>query len=61
MESQCLKWTTNIANKEACFDVQIRCGWLSITTSVSLMVNEFDILSILHEQVNLAAVNLCLS
>ena len=33
-----------------------RCGSLSITTPVSLLVNEFDVQSILHGQVSLAAV-----
>ena len=36
------------------------CTWdsLSITTTpVSLLANEFDVLSVLHVQVNLAAVN----
>ena len=37
--------------------VQIRCGLLSITTPVSLLANEFDVRSILHGQVSLAAVN----
>ena len=37
--------------------VQLRCGLLSITTPVSLLTNEFDIRSVLHGQVSLAAVN----
>ena len=37
--------------------VQLRCGSLSITTPVSLLVNEFDVRSILHVKVSLAAVN----
>ena len=37
--------------------VRIRCGLLSITTPVSLLANEFDVRSILHGQVSLAAVN----
>ena len=37
--------------------VRIRCGMLSITTPVLLLANEFDIRSILHEHVSLAAVN----
>ena len=32
-------------------------GLLSITTPVSLLANEFDVRSILHRQVSLAAVN----
>ena len=35
----------------------LRCGSLSITTSVSLLPNEFNIRSILHGQVSLADVN----
>ena len=34
-----------------------RCGSLSITTPVSLLANEFDVRSVLHGQVSLAAVN----
>ena len=37
--------------------VQLRCGSLSITTPISLMANEFDVRSVLHGQVSLAAVN----
>ena len=33
------------------------CGSLSITTPVSLLANEFDVRSLLHGQVSLAAVN----
>ena len=33
------------------------CGLMSITTPVSLLANEFDVPSILHKQVSLAAVN----
>ena len=36
---------------------QLRCGSLSITTPVTLLANEFDVQSILHGQVSLAAVN----
>ena len=36
---------------------QTRCGSLSITAPVSLLANEFDVQSIVHEQVSLAAVN----
>ena len=32
-------------------------GSLSITTPVSLLVNEFDVRSVMHRQVSLAAVN----
>ena len=37
--------------------MRLGCGLLSITTSVSLPVNELDVLSVLHGQVSLAAVN----
>ena len=37
--------------------VRLWCGSLSITTPVSLLANEFDVQSILHGQVHLAAVN----
>ena len=37
--------------------VRLRCGSLSITTPVSLLVNEFDVQGVLHVQVSLAAVN----
>ena len=37
--------------------MQVRCGSLSITKLVSLLSNEFDVRSVLHGQVNLAAVN----
>ena len=33
------------------------CGSLSITTPVSLLADEFDVQSLLHWQVSLAAVN----
>ena len=35
----------------------IRCGSLSITTTVSLLANEFAVQSALHGQMSLAAVN----
>ena len=50
-------WTTNGANKRLVLHVRIRCGSLSITTPVSLLVNEFNVRSVLHGQVSLAAVN----
>ena len=37
--------------------VRLGCGSLSITTQVSLLVNEFDVRSVLHVQLSLAAVN----
>ena len=45
--------TANEANKH----VGIQRGTLSITTSVSLPANEYDVQGILHRQVSLAAVN----
>ena len=47
----------NGANKRLVLHVQLRCGSLSITTPVSLLANEFDVQSVLHMQVSLAAVN----
>ena len=49
--------TANGANKRLVLHVRIRCGSLSITTPVSLLANEFDVRSVLHGQVSLAAVN----
>ena len=37
--------------------VRLGCGSLSIKTPVSLLANEFDVRSVLHGQVSLAAVN----
>ena len=37
--------------------VRIRRGSLSFTTPVSLLANEFDVPSVLHGEVSLAAVN----
>ena len=37
--------------------MRLRCGSLSITTPVSLLANEFDVRSVLHGQVCLAAVD----
>ena len=37
--------------------VLLRCGSLSLTIPVSLLGNEFDVQSVLHRQVSLAAVN----
>ena len=45
------------SKQEACFAHATRCGWLSITTPVSLLVNEFYVGSELHVQVSLAAVD----
>ena len=49
--------TANRANKRLALHVRLRCGSLSITTPVSLLENEFDVRSVLHGQVSLAAVN----
>ena len=43
--------------KKLVLHVQLRCCSLSITTPVSHLANEFDVRSILHGQVSLAAVN----
>ena len=48
-----IQWT----NKRLALHVQLRCGLLLITTPVSHLVNEFDVRSLLHGQVSLAAVN----
>ena len=37
--------------------VRLLGGWLVITTPVSHLANEFDVRSLLHGQVSLAAVN----
>ena len=47
----------NGANEKLVLHVRLGCGSLSITTPVSLLANEFDVRSILHGQVSLAAVN----
>ena len=49
--------TANGGNKRLVSHVRLRCGSPSITTPVSLLANEFDVRSVLHEQVSLAAVN----
>ena len=49
--------TANGADKRLFFPVRLGCGLLSITIPVSILVNEFDVRSILHGQVSLAAVN----
>ena len=47
--SQCDQiWTANGANKRLVLHVPIRCGSLSITTSVSLLAMELDVRSELH-------------
>ena len=47
----------NGTNKRLVLLVQLRCGLLSITTPVSLLANVFDVQSVLHRPVSLAAVN----
>ena len=44
-------------NKRLGLHVRLGCGSLSVTTPVSLLANEFDVRSVLHGQVSLAAVN----
>ena len=48
---------SNGANKRLVLHVRLMCGSLSITAPVSLLANEFGVRSVLHVQVNLAAVN----
>ena len=45
----------NGANKRRVLHVRLRCGSLSITTPVSLLANEFDVRSVWHGLVSLAA------
>ena len=47
----------NGANKRLGLHVRLSCGSLSFKTPVSLPANEFDVRSVLHKQVSLAAVN----
>ena len=49
--------TANGANPRLVLHVRLRCDSLSITTRVTLLANEFDVRSVLHGQVSLAAVN----
>ena len=49
--------TANGANKMLVLHVRLRCGSLSITAPVSLLANEFNVRSILHGPMSLAAVN----
>ena len=55
--SASLNRTSNGANKRLVLHVQLGCGSLSITLPVSLLANEFDVQSVLHGQVSLAAAN----
>ena len=49
--------TANGANKKLVLHVRLRCGSLSITAPRSMLANEFDVRSVLHGQMSLAAVN----
>ena len=49
--------TANVENKKLVLHVQLMCESLSLKTPVSLLANEFDVRSVLHRQVSLAAVN----
>ena len=49
--------TANGANKRLVLHVRLGCDSLSITTLVSRLANEFDVRSVLHGKVSLAAVN----
>ena len=49
--------TANGAKKKLVMHVRLRCGALSITAPVLLLANEFDVRSVLHGQMILAAVN----
>ena len=49
--------TANGANRRLVLHVRIGCGLLSITTPVSHLANKFDVQSVLHGLVSLAAVN----
>ena len=57
-ETTSVNTDSNEANKKLVLHVRLRCGSLSITTPVSLLVNEIDVLSEPRGQVSLAAVNL---
>ena len=57
MEQPALTRTANGANKRLALHVRLSCGSLLITIPVSLLANEFDVGSVLHGHVSLAAVN----
>ena len=50
-------WTANGANNSLDLHLRLGCGSLSIITTETLQANEFDVRSILHGQVTLAAIN----
>ena len=54
MEKRISQWSKQEAKL---LHVRLRCGWLSITTPVSLLVNVPNVRSVLHPQVSMAAVN----
>ena len=56
-EQLALTRTANGANKRLALHVRLGCGSLSITIPVSFLVTEFDVRSVLHGQVSMAAVN----
>ena len=57
-EQQVSTRTANGAHKRLVLHVRLRCGSLSITAPVSLsLANEFDVRSVLHGLLSLAAVN----
>ena len=49
--------TANGTNTRLVLHMRLRCDLLSITAIVSLLRNEFDVRSVLHGQLSLAAVN----
>ena len=57
MNSQCKHGQPMEQTQRFVLHVRLRCGCLSITTQVSLLANEFDVQSLLHGHVRLAAVN----
>ena len=52
MEQPARTRTANGANKRLVLHVRLRCGSLSITPPVSLLVNEFDVQRVLHGQMS---------
>ena len=51
------KMAWDVLSRDVLSGSRLGCGSLSITTPVSLLENEFDVLSMLHLQVSVAAVN----
>ena len=52
-----VKKSAVFTNKRLVLHMRLRCGPLSITITVSLLANEFDVRGLLHGQVSLAAAN----